>query len=205
MRSPTRHLVLTATVVALAACSDDSVSPSSLTEAEAQELVGAIFSQSFVQALGYQSAPAQIPDGPAMATISETVEAAAPCPGGGEVSVTGSVDGQTDDQTGAGQIDFTMSLVHASCVVQGDQGTQFTLTGDPGLDFDFTMTTDGEQNASFSGSILGGVAWSTVSKQGSTCSFSYDFSGESSQTGFSFQTSGSVCGIEVDHNLSISG
>lgn len=205
MKTPIRHLVLTATVVALAACSDDSVGPNPLTEAQARELVGAIFSQSFAQALAYQPAPAQAPDGPATVTISETVEATAPCPGGGQVSVTGTVDGQTDDQTGAGQIDFAMSLVHSSCVVQGEQGTQFTLTADPGLDFDFSMTTDGEQNASFSGSILGGVAWSTESTQGSTCSFSYDFSGESSQTGFSFQTNGTVCGIEVNHNLTISG
>jgi hypothetical protein len=67
------------------------------------------------------------------------------------------------------------------------------------------MTTDGEQNSSFSGSISGGVAWSTESKQGSTCSISYDLSGESSQAGFSFQTDGSICGIDVDRSLTISG
>lgn len=203
MRSPIRHVTLAAVVV-LAACGDDSVSPSTLTEAEAEELAGAIFSQSLGQALTIQPVPAQTSEGPSAVTFSETVDVTAPCPMGGQVSISGSIEGETDDQTGAGQIDFDMSVVHASCVVQGEQGTQFTLTGDPSLGFAFTMTTDGEQNASFSGSISGGIDWATEDKEG-TCSIGFDLSGESSPTGFSFQTAGTICGADVSRTVTVSG
>lgn len=204
MKSTVRYLTVAA-MVALAACGDDdSVTPSNLTEAEAEELAGAIFSQSFFQALTLQPQPAQTSQGPALATFSESVEVTASCPMGGAVTITGTVNGETDDQTGAGTIDFEMSLFHAGCVVQGEMGTQFTLTGNPSLVFDFLMSTDGAGNSTFSGSLSGAVDWATSGKDG-TCSVGYDFSGDASQNGFSFQTSGSICGTDVSQSFTISG
>lgn len=205
MRLNVRYVALAA-MVALAGCGDDDgVTPGNLTEAEAQELAGAIFQQSFANALqlDYQP-PAQAPGGPALVTYSESVEATGPCPLGGEVTLQGVVDGDIDDETGAGTIEFSVDLVHALCGVQGDQGTQFTLTGNPGLGFDFTMETDGEENFGFSGEILGNVDWSTDEEDGS-CGIDYDFSGESAQGGFAFNTEGTVCGVEFSHSLNVQG
>lgn len=204
MKSSVRILAL-AGMLAAAACGDDGVSPGNLTEEEAQELATAIFSQSLFDALtlDYQQ-PAQTQGGPQLASYSATVESMGDCPLGGTVAIEAVVDVETDDQTGAGTIDFSVDLVHAACVVQGDMGTQFSITGNPDLAFDFLMSTDAEENAEFSGSVSGALDWSTEGKDG-TCSIGYEFSGSSSQNGFSFQTSGNVCGTTFSESFSFSG
>lgn len=204
MKSSVRVLAL-AGIVALAACGDDGVSPGNLTEEEAQELATAIFSQSLFDALtlNYEQ-PAQAPGGPQLAMYTATVQSTGQCPLGGTVAIDAVVDVETDDQTGAGTVDFTVDLVHAACVVQGQMGTQFTLTGNPDLGFDFLMTTDAQQNAEFSGGVTGSIAWSTEGKDG-TCSIGYQFSGSSSANGFSFQTEGNVCGTTFSESFSFSG
>ena len=205
MKFPTRTLALVA-VVAVGACGDDDpVSSTTLSEAEAQELAGAIFTQSFFQAMTLDAGlPAQSVDGPQTVTFNETVQATADCPLGGQLSLDGNALGDVDDQTGAGTIAYTMTLVHSGCVVQGDQGTQFTLTGNPSLVFSFDVTTDGGDNSSFSGGFDGAVGFSTSDADGS-CGMDYGFAGETSTTGFSFSTTGTICGIDVSQNLTISG
>lgn len=203
MRSSVRILTLAA-VVSLAGC-DDPVGTSDLSESEATELAGAVFSQSLVDAMAVDwQQPAQAPAGPQLASYTTTVATSGSCPLGGDVALTGDIDVETDDQTGAGTLEFGLTLVHASCVVQGDQGTRFTLTGNPNLTLDFTASTDGESFGSFSGTIGGALDYATEADEG-TCSIAYDFSGQSSQSGFSFQTDGTVCGHEVSRSITVSG
>lgn len=203
MRSSVRILTLSA-MVALVGC-DDPVDTSNLSESQATELAGAVFQQSLVDAMAVDwRQPAQAPDGPQLATYTATVAATGSCPLGGDVALSGDIDVETDDETGAGTLDFGLTLVHASCVVQGGQGTRFTLTGNPNLTLDFTATTDGESFGSFSGSIGGAVDYATEGDDG-TCTITYGFSGESSQNGFSFQTDGTVCGHEISRSISFSG
>lgn len=192
-------------MLAVAACGDDGVSPGNLSEEEAQELATAIFSQSLFDALtlNYEQ-PAQVEGGPQLAMYTATVETSGSCPMGGVVAIDGTINVETDDQTGAGDVDFSVNLVHAACVVQGEMGTQFTLTGSPSLVFDFLMSTDGAENAEFSGSLSGAVDWATDGN-GGVCSIGYEFSGASSQNGFSFQTEGSVCGTTFTESFSVSG
>ncbi|MDH3272685.1 MAG: hypothetical protein OEN56_15210 [Gemmatimonadota bacterium] len=204
MKSTVRYLALTGMVV-LAACGDDGLTAGTLSAAEAEELAGAIFSQSFLSALTLNyDQPAQSPEGPQLATYTTTIETTASCPLGGLVAVDAFVDVAVDDQTGAGDVDFSVDLTHSGCVVQGQNGTEFSLTGNPGILFNFLMSTDGGENASFSGSITGAVDFGMVGveKQG-MCQISYDFSGTSSQQGFSFQASGSVCSNNVSQSFSI--
>ena len=205
MKFPIRTLALLA-ALAIGACGgDDPVSTTNLSEAEAQELAGAILTQGFSQAMTLNAGPpAQSADGPQMVTFNETVEVTADCPLGGQLSLDGNASGDIDDQTGAGTIEYTMTLVHSGCVVPGDQGTQFTLTGNPSLVFTFDITTDGGDNTSFSGGFDGAVSFSTSDADGS-CAMAYSFSGDTSADGFSFSTSGTVCGIDVSQNLTISG
>lgn len=205
MRSNVRYLAIAA-MIALAGCGEDGVSPGDLTEAEAQELAAAIFAQSFASALqlDYQP-PAQAPGGPALITYSESVEATGPCPLGGQVTLAGTVDGDVNDETGAGTFEFSVDLVHAACGVQGDEGTQFTLTGNPGLGFDFFLESDGEQNLSYTGDILGAIDWSTSDKEGSVCEIDYDFSGDFSAGSISVSAEGRVCGVDFSHSVTVQG
>ena len=205
MKSTVRYLAM-ATMLSMAACgSDDSVTPGNLTQAEVEELATAIFSQSFFDAMTLNYGPgAQSPEGPALAQYTTTVETTGQCPMGGQVAIDAFVDVDQNDDTGAGTIDFSVELIHAACVVQGDMGTQFTLNGDPNLLFDFLMSSDAQENVTFSGSISGAVAWATSDREGS-CTIGYEFSGNSSQNGFSFQTNGSVCGTQFSESFSFSG
>lgn len=204
MKSSVRILAL-ASMLAVAACGDDGVSPGNLTEEQAQELATAIFSQSLFDALSlnYQQ-PAQVEGGPQLAMYSATVESTSECPLGGTVSIDATVDVETDDQTGAGSIDFELDLVHAACAIQGQMGNQFTLSGNPSIAFDFLMETDAQENADFSGSVTGAVDYAFSGEQG-TCSIAYEFSGSSSTNGFSFETVGNVCGTTFSESFSVSG
>lgn len=203
MRSSVRYLALVA-MTALAACGDDDgVSPTVLSEAEATELASAVFSQSVFNAMAvdYQP-PATAPGGPQLASYSATVETSGPCPMGGQAALTGAIDVETNDETGAGTLDYGLTVTHQSCVVQGDQGTQFTLNGNPNLVLEFTATTTGEGFGGFDGSLTGAVDFTTPDEQG-TCQITYDFSGESSQSGFSFSTNGNVCGHSISQNVTV--
>lgn len=203
MRSSLRYLAVTA-MMALAACGDDdAVGTDVLTEAQAAELASAVFSQGLFDALAVNySQPAQMADGPQLATYTSTVETTASCPLGGQVALTGAVDVETDDETGAGTLDFGLTLTHSSCAVPGDQGSQFTLTGNPNLVFGFIANTTAEGFGSFDGDITGAVDFSTDYGEG-TCQITYEFSGEASETSFSFSTNGNVCGHSVTQNVTV--
>lgn len=203
MRSSVRCLALVA-MTTLAACGDDdAVGTDVLTEAQATELASAIFSEGLGDALAVNySQPATANAGPQLATYTSTVETTASCPLGGEVALAGAVDVETNDETGAGTLDFGLTLTHASCVVQGDQGSQFTLTGNPNLVFGFVANSTGEGFGSFEGDITGAVDFSTDEGEG-TCQITYDFSGEATATGFSFSTNGNVCGHTITQNVTV--
>lgn len=203
MRSSLRYLAVAA-MMALAACSDDdAVGTDVLSEAQATELASAIFSQGLFDALAVNyEQPAQVADGPQLATYTSTVETTASCPLGGQVALTGAVDVETDDETGAGTLDFGLTLTHSSCAVQGDQGSQFTLTGNPNLVFGFIANTTAEGFGSFDGDITGAVDFSTDDGEG-TCQITYAFSGEASASSFSFSTNGDVCGHSVTQNVTV--
>lgn len=203
MRSSVRYLAVIG-MMALAACGDDdAVGTDVLSEAQAAELASAVFSQGLFDALAVNySQPAQTADGPQLATYTSTVETTASCPLGGQVALTGAVDVETDDATGAGTLDFDLTLTHSSCAVQGDQGSQFTLNGNPNLVFDFLTNTTAEGFGSFGGGITGAVDFSTDDGDG-TCQITYEFSGEATASGFSFSTNGNVCGHSVTQNVSV--
>lgn len=207
MTKPSARYLTVAAMVALAACGDDdSVTPDNLTEAEAQALATAVFQQSFMSAftLDYEQQQPQAVNGPATATYQAEIETTAACPLGGEVALSAVVDVQTNDETGAGTVDFSVAQVHSNCGVQGDQGQQFTISGDPGVTFDFLMETDGQENFGFSGSLTGALSWATDGKAG-TCAVSVEFSGQGSPTGFSFSNAGTVCGVDFSESVTISG
>lgn len=206
MRNRRRIFVLAMAVVVAGACGDDDSitgsDTSSLSEAEVDELASVIFTETLLSSFTFGSAPQQA-EGPQPVVATLDFDNTQPCPLGGDLSVAGSVVSDTDDTTGAGTFTFTMDATHAGCVVESDQGTQFTLTGNPAIELDMQASSDGQDFGEFSGSITGGVLWATGDRDGS-CGVNITFSGQASSTSFSFTIGGTVCSTSVNSSLSIS-
>lgn len=193
-------------LLAFAACGgDDGTGPADteLTEQEVGEMMEALAAAgAFSPPSPQEGSGTSAPNAPARTTFDYDVETTASCPGGGSVSISGSVQGDVDDQTGEGDFDVTMTQSHQDCVASSDAGTTFTFNSSPGLQtsMDFTTTSDGSY--SITGSHSGSLGWTTGEKSGS-CSvdISYDFSG--SQSSFSGSAQGTVCGVDVSHSLDV--
>jgi len=206
MSSRVCMIALATAVVALGGCGDDDsitgTDTTSLSEAEVDELAGVIFTEAFLSSFTLGSEPQQA-GGPQPTVATFDFDNTGPCPLGGEINVVGSVVSDTDDTTGAGTFTFSMDATHAGCVVRSDQGTQFTLTGNPAIEFDMEASSDGQDFGEFSGSITGGVLWATGDRDGS-CGVNITFSGQASSTSFGFSIGGTVCNTTVDSSVSIS-
>ncbi len=197
---PARVIALSAALI-VAACGEDSLVPSDLSQDEAQELASAILSATFANSGTIPTGP-QL-SGPQMVEFMTTFDDTAPCPMGGEVALSGSLDVYVNDTTQAAELTYVMTQVHDGCVVQGDGGRQFTLTGNPNLGFNFLVSTEGE-SVTWDGTVAGTLDWVHDGNSGS-CGISYEFSG-TAQAGQSIGGSveGTVCGYQIDREFSLS-
>lgn len=197
--------------VGLVACSDDPTGVTGeLTEQEAAELFEVIFAQgfdfgssSFDDASTFAGDPdlqavAGVPFGPITLGPEDV-----PCQFGGVVTIEATIEGDLDQETGAGTMDLTLTQVHDDCGVRSDSGTDFTLNGNPetGMDLGFDMTEAGD--FTMAGSFGGGIAWLTGGRSGTcTIDLSIDASGNFETETFSGNASGTVCGRSVSETIS---
>lgn len=197
--------------VGLVACSDDPTEVTGeLTEQEAAELAEVIFSQgfgfgssSFDDASTFTGDPdlqatAGVPFGPIDLGPEDV-----PCQFGGIVTLEGRLEGDLDQETGAGTMDLSLTQVHDDCGVRSESGTDFTLNGNPetSMDLGFEMTEAGD--FTMAGSFGGGIAWLTGGRSGTcTIDLSIDASGNVETEGFSGSVSGTVCGRSVSEPIS---
>lgn len=196
--------------VGLVACSDDPTGVTGeLTEQEAAELAEVIFTQgfdfstsTFDDASTFSGAPdlqavAGVPFGPITLGPEDV-----PCEFGGVVTVEGTIEGDVDQETGAGTMDLSLTQVHDDCGVRSDSGTNFTLNGNPetGMDLGFDMAETGE--FTMAGTFGGGIAWLTSDRSG-TCSIdlSIDASGNAETEELSGTVTGTVCGRSIDETI----
>lgn len=146
--------------------------------------------------LDFGAAPLQAGGGAATVPIDENFSQSAPCESG-SISVSGSVEGQVDDQTFEADlhVDFTMGF--NSCVVSSDV-TTVTLNNPPGIEFtgDFVI---GQTEFSISGHESGGFDFVTSDGREGSCAIDLTFSASfDSSGGASTSTvSGSVCGVDA--------
>lgn len=201
MRTHIRWSALAVTLLTVAACSDDPVEATGdeLSAQETQSLAYAVMSSSFafVAALPVDPGTGTTADGVLAEPVEFSFDETVPCPQGGSVSIEGTVSGDSEAETGSWDLDYSGTVTHMACVVQGFQEA-FTLDGDPAVAVTVSTTyVDHEPSGDQTWSYDGNVGWQTGDKQG-TCSMNLDFAWAG--TGVQNATiGGTVCGQSVDY------
>lgn len=202
-----RHATLSslfavASLLFLSGCSDDS--PTDLLDdlsAEEAELMMEAVAQA-----GGLTIPDQMgggEPGPAAVVVSVNVETEVSCPEGGSVFVSGSFDGDADEQTGRGEFSLDYAQVHESCSVRAPStGDLWTFDGlpDVGVDFDLVVA---EGAFSLDGTQSGTVGWSTNGRSGN-CTIDVTYTVSGSETSLSGTVTGSVCGHQISTSVDVS-
>lgn len=200
MKTWTVRLAALAAVFALGACGDDLTSTGEISEAEATALAGVIM-ENVIANTG--SAPSAV-NGPQMVPFESntSVEFAAECPLGGTVGIMGDASISGDTETEELAIGYTVSHTHNACRAMGENGNEFTLTGNPDLSMEISVEFVDEV-IDWGGTIEGAVDWSTEGREG-TCVVDYQFEGSATlQQSASASVTGSVCGFTVSQSFSI--
>ena len=195
-------LVLTLSA-GLAACGDDDPTDpggDDLTEAEA-----AVMMEALVEAGGFGLDDLS-GGGPAAVEFEFEVDDTAPCPGGGNIHVQGTLSGDADQETGFGSYDWVFTQTHDDCTAQApSDGSTWTFDGSPNVVLDLDIDVS-ETTFAMDGVQQGAIAWASGGKNG-TCQInvSYSFSGDQGANTFTGTVSGTICGFSVDESIEISG
>ncbi len=196
-------------LLGLAGCSDGTGVSGKLSSDEAAALAAILVGQGMESGLDVSGGPAQSPaSNPAAApfTISSQIDAEVPCPLGGTVVVSGSVEGSGDDETGDFDLALTLAQAHRGCrATHEDTGVVFTLDGDPNVRFQFEMSVRNETDFDFLGSMAGRVIWETDDGRSGSCGIdlSFDLGGSALNGTGSANVTGQVCGVELSQAVSV--
>lgn len=178
----------------LAACGGDLVGVNSgdeLSDTEIQAIFNA-FSGALdgVDASASRVAPQ---DGIQMADIdvNQSVNISTDCNLGGEISLSGSVEGTVDDETFASNLEMGIGIQFDACIIASEENT-VSVDGD--IQFDSHVVIS-EGAFSVDGSQVGGFDFTTNDGRIGSCAIDIDFSASLSE-GTSAQSSvtGTVCG-----------
>jgi len=194
----TYHKLMSGLAVGLAlsltACGDNPVGINSgdeLTDTEIQAIFNAFGGA--MDGVGTSASRVAPQDGIQMAeiTVDQSVNVSAGCDLGGEISLSGSVEGTVDDETFASNLEMGIGVQFDACVIPSDQNT-VSVDGD--IQFDSHVVID-EGSFSVDGSQLGGFEFTTNDGRIGSCAIDIDFSASLSE-GTSAQSSvtGTVCG-----------
>lgn len=186
----------------IAACGDGPTnSGDTLTQQQAEELAGVVIEYGFA---GFGGVANAAQGGGAMQSISYDVDDSGPCPDGGTVALKGSINIDVSANQTDATLGYDYTITHNSCKATGENGTVFTLSGDPNVKATGTMNF--HQDTGIDGSLNydGGVSWMAEGMSG-TCamdlSANFDFS--AAGTG-SATVSGNVCGISINRSVTVS-
>ena len=184
-----KFLVVTGMALLASACSDGpTTSGDPLDEAEAQAVATELLTQGFGVFGSLGSAPLASA-GAQVAPFSLTFDQSAACPNGGSISVSGSISGDIDEQTSAGNLQMDITQGINGCVVVYD-GDSFTVNGDPNItyqgDIEFSQTA-----ISGTFDMEGGFSYEASDGRRGGCGIrlSVNFSNQSA--------SGQICGLSV--------
>ena len=113
------------------------------------------------------------------------------------------LDFSSDTDTGDSSVTYTITQTHSGCMVQGAQGTTFTLNGDPSMTFGLTAETNTQTTTTtWSGGMNGSIAWESGDRSG-TCSVDLEYSGSNADQAVTFAMSGNVCGATISQSYSV--
>jgi hypothetical protein len=208
-RSSRLPAALAAVALLTAACSDGPTATSGdpLTEAEVQEIAQDIFAGigGFLSGDFSAQRSALLPaglnfSGAAAVPINVTIDESGPCGGDGTASVSGSIQGSVDDETGAGNLEFDITENASDCVIVGATHT-YTVSGEPSLHLTGDFESDGGTTFSGSFRLLGGLAFFVDDGRQGTCGIDVTVTINATQTTFSGNASGTMCGVSIDDEV----
>ncbi len=199
MRVPVRPFLAVGLAVAVSACSDNPLGVNSgdvLSAQEIQSLFDAM-SAGFSNAGVSPGAPA-LASGAAAVPIDQNFTFSAACPAGGSLSISGSANGNIDEQTLLGDLRMEFRYRMTECAVTHEQVT-FTVSHAPEIRFDSNWQF-GEEALSVSGSERGGFSFTASDGRTGSCAIDLEFSVTANRTTqtSSATVSGEVCGISAD-------
>jgi len=192
-----------------AACGDGPTATSGdqLTEAEVMEIAQELFNGvgDMVGGVGPQRS-AILPAGlhlsiMAPVPINITVDESGPCGGDGTASVSGSVEGTIDDETGAGNIDFEVTQSATNCVIVGATHS-YTVSGEPNIHLTGSFESDGNDTFSGEFNLVGGLTFEVDDGRAGTCGVDVTVTISATGTSFSGTASGTMCGVTLNNEVS---
>ena len=193
-----------------AACGDGPTATSGdpLTEAEVMEIATDVFNgvgEMFSGGFGPQRS-ALLPAGlhlsiMAPVPINITIDESGPCGGDGTASVSGSIQGSIDNETGAGNLEFDVTQSATNCVIVGATHT-YTVSGEPNIHLTGSFESDGGDTFSGSFSLVGGLTFAVEDGRSGTCGIDVTVTVSATETSFSGTASGTMCGVTINNEIS---
>jgi len=197
-----RRFVLPAGLAGLAlsfsACGSDlptgTNSGDKLASAEVQDLVTALFDQIFSIDLNIPGLDTHLSN-PALSLsavgtpINDSYSSTDACEAGGTSSVSATVTGNFDEQTGEGNAKIDGTLDFNQCGFTGEQAS-YTIDGDPEVGVTANLTVK-PQTATLDFKIGGGIAFQTGDK------VDFSVTVTASATGGNVTASGTVCDVNA--------
>lgn len=203
--------LLAQTILALAACGDDSAGPDEdrMTQDEANALVQGLYGGSLLAYGGLllQADPAMLTLVPPGAPLP--LEAAAPCTEGGEAGFSGSATISMDEARGSMELELSGTLTPSGCTFTGG-GATFVLDSNPGLAQTGSVIVVLETfNFSISITSSGSFNWTSGTRSGS-CDLDNTITSEISMIDTALSgtvptatITGSVCGLSVNRDIEL--
>ena len=203
--------LLAQTILALAACGDDSAGPDEdrMTQDEANALVQGLYGGSLLAYGGLllQADPAMLTLVPPGAPLP--LEAAAPCTEGGEAGFSGSATISMDEARGSLELELSGTLTPSGCTFTGG-GATFVLDSNPGLAQTGSVIVVLETfNFSISITSSGSFSWTSGTRSGS-CDLDNTITSEISMIDTALSgtvptatITGSVCGLSVNRDIEL--
>lgn len=206
--------LFTAMALATAGCGSDGPTENSgdeLTEAEMSEIATEMFAGMAGFMSGEFSArkSALLPEGlnlsiNASVPINVTIDESGPCGGDGTFSVSGSVDGNVDDETGAGDIQLDITQGFTDCLIEGELHV-YTVSGQPNLHMTGDFHSDGGDEFDATFALVGGFGFLVDDGREGTCGIDVTTTVSIIGTSVTATAQGTICGITVDNSVLFGG
>lgn len=198
------------TAAALAACDAGGATgprDARLTAAQAAALNRALLASSSSYASGSVPAGARgtrSTSAVGSGTFSFTLDTTVPCTPSGSTAVAGTIGGSVDAVARAGTVQANLAFTHQNCAIRTDDGTIFTLNGDPRLDVALNAAS-GEATGltAFQLTEAGAFNWSRPDGSSGHCNVNVSANLVAGTQ--NVQLGGTFCGFPVDGTVPAGG
>ncbi|HET7230134.1 MAG TPA: hypothetical protein VFJ16_09040 [Longimicrobium sp.] len=209
MRKRLLALAALATTAALAACDAGGatgVRDGKLTATQAASLSRAMLASASTYANGSVPAGARgarSMDAAGSGSFSFTFNTTQPCTPSGNVAVGGTLVGAANATARTGTLQANLALNHQGCTVKADDGSTFTLNGDPRIDVALNAASGPAGLTALQLTEAGAFTWSRGDGNSGRCTVNVTANlVAGTQT---VQLSGTFCGFPVDGTVPVGG